>query len=220
MKKCYKCNININSKSSVCPLCKGIIETSENDECVFPIIPSVYKKHKLILKILLFLSILGSFVCLLINYLISKEISWSLFVIAGIISFWITLIVGFKQRNNLMSLLFLEVIFVLILSILWDYFTGWHFWSITYVLPFLCISYISVLFFLRIFLKNIFRDYVIYIYINSLIGITPLYFILKDGLSVRWPSITCIIFSILSILILAIFNHKQMKNELERRLHI
>ena len=43
---------------------------------------------------------------------------------------------------------------------------------------------------------------------------------LKDKLTNEWPSIICVIFSILSILILGIFNHKQMKNELERRLHI
>lgn len=220
MKKCYKCNVFINSKVQKCPLCKGSIEEEGTEENVFPIIPNIYKRHKLFFKCLLFISILGSILCTIINYLVSKQISWAWFVIAGIISFWVTFITGIKKRNNFMTLLFGEVILVLIASILWDHFTGWHFWSITYVLPFLCMAYITTLFFLRIFLKNIFKDYVIYIYINSLIGLVPLYFILRDKLSVKWPSIACVIFSIFSILILAIFNHKQMKNELERRLHI
>lgn len=220
MKKCYRCNVLINTKVQKCPLCSGSIENGELGENIFPIIPNIYVKHKLFFKLLLFLSISGSLISLIINYLVSNEVSWSWFVIAGIVSFWITFITGIKKRHNFISLLFVEAIIILISSIIWDYFTGWHFWSITYVLPFLCIAYITILFFLRIFLKNIFKDHVIYIYINSLIGLIPLYFIIKERLNVNWPSIICVIFSIFSILILAIFNHRQMKNEIERRLHI
>ena len=220
MKKCYKCDCIINSNVPKCPLCKSNIEDDNKDESVFPIIPNMYAKHTLVLKLLLFISIFGCVICFFINYIINKKIGWSWFVIAGIFSFWVTFITGIKRRHHFMRLLFAEVILLLVASILWDYFTGWHFWSVTYVLPFLCISYVTVLFFLRIFLKNIFRDYVIYIYVNSLIGLVPLYFILRNLLVVRWPSIVCIIFSIFSILALAIFNHRQMKNELERRLHI
>lgn len=220
MKKCYKCNIVANTSLSICPLCGGHLEGNSNDESVFPVIPIMYKKRKLVLRLLLFLSVFGCILCTMLNYLISKKIGWALFVIAGIASFWITFAIGLNRRNNFMRLLFAEVILVLISSVIWDYFTGWHFWSITYVLPFLCIAYIATLFFLRIFLKNVFKDYIIYIYINSLIGLVPLYFILRDKLSVEWPSILCVLFSIITILALAIFNHRQMKNELERRLHI
>jgi len=219
MKKCYKCNININSVNLKCPLCQSTIE-EEVCDIVFPIIPNMYKKHNLIFKLLLFLSVFGCILCTIINYLISKKISWAIFVIAGIISFWITFITGMKRRNNFMKFLFAEVIIILLSSSIWDYFTGWHAWSITYVLPFLCISYITTLFILRIFIKNIFENYIIYIYINLLIGLIPLYFIFKDKLNNEIPSIICVIFSIFSLLILGIFNHKQMKNELERRLHI
>ena len=220
MKKCYKCNVSINSSIAKCPLCNSNIEDDELDESVFPIIPSLYAKNKLFLQLLLFISVLGCAICMVINFIVSKEFGWSWFVVAGALSFWITFIIGIKKRNHFMKLLFSEVILVLISSLLWDYFTGWHFWSVTYVLPFISISYITTLFFLRLFIKNIFKDHVIYIYINSLIGLIPLYFILRGTLSNEWPSILCVLFSICSILALAIFNHRQMKNELERRLHI
>lgn len=220
MKKCYKCNVSLQSLSSYCPLCNNRIESNELNESIFPVIPTLYIKHKLFLKLLLFISILGCAICTVINYFVSKKIGWAWFVIAGIVSFWITFITGIKRRNHFMKLLFSEVILILVCSVIWDYFTGWHFWSITYVLPFLSISYITTIFFLRLFLKNIVRDYVIYIYINCLIGLVPLYFIIRNRLLVEWPSIVCIIFSVFSLLTLAIFNHHQMKNELERRLHI
>ena len=157
MKKCYKCNVSINSSALKCPLCNSKLEDDNKDESVFPIIPNVYIRHKFYLKFLLFISILGCLLCTIINYFISDKISWSCFVVAGIVSFWVTLIVGIKQRNNFIRLLFAEAILILIASVIWDYFTGWHYWSITYVLPFLCISYITTLFFLRIFSKNISR---------------------------------------------------------------
>lgn len=219
MKKCYKCDVFINTDNNKCPLCHNIIEDGIPNS-VFPKIPYIYTKHNLIIKILLFISIFGCIVCSIINYLVSKNVNWAIFVIFGIITFWITFVTGLKGKNNFMSLLFGEVILILIISIIWDYFTGWYFWSITYVLPFLCIAYNVVLFCFRLFLKNIFKDHIIYIYITSIIGLIPLYFILKNKLSAEWPSILCVVFSIFLILVLAIFNHKQMKNELERRLHI
>jgi len=220
MKKCYKCNVSINSNVEKCPLCNGNLEGEEVLENVFPTIPSIYTKNTVFLKLMLFASILGCIVCSIVNYIVNKEIGWAWFVIAGITSFWITFIIGIKKRNHFMKLLFSEVMMVLVSSVLWDYFTGWHLWSVTYVLPFVSIAYITTLFFLRLFMKNIFKDYVIYIYINSLVGLIPLYFILRGTLNNEWPSIFCVLFSVCSILALAVFNHHQMKNELERRLHI
>lgn len=220
MKKCYKCNVTINSSIAKCPLCGSRIDDDNRDESVFPIIPSMYTKHKLVFKLLLFASVLGCVVCSLINYVVSKDFRWSLFVIAGIVSFWATFITGVKRRGDFIKLLFGEIMLLIIASVVWDYFTGWYFWSVTFVLPFLCIAYITTLFILRIFLKNIFKDHIIYIYVNSLIGLVPMYFLLADKLLIEWPSLLCVIFSVLSLVALAIFNHKQMKNELERRLHI
>lgn len=220
MKKCYRCNVNINSNVSKCPLCNSKIEGDNCCESVFPTIPSMYTKNTVFLRLLLFASVLGCVFCTIINYIVNKEIGWSWFVIAGITSFWVTFIIGIKKRHHFMKLLFSEVMIVLFASLLWDYFTGWHLWSVTYVLPFISIAYITTLFFLRLFVKDIFKDYVIYIYINSLVGLTPLYFIFRGILENQIPSILCVLFSVCSILALAIFNHRQMMNELERRLHI
>ena len=51
MKKCYKCNVLINTKVQKCPLCSGSIEDGEKGENIFPTIPNIYVKHKLFFKI-------------------------------------------------------------------------------------------------------------------------------------------------------------------------
>ena len=51
MKKCFKCNVNINSNTDDCPLCKTPLSSKEKGNDVFPIIITKYKNHYMIYKI-------------------------------------------------------------------------------------------------------------------------------------------------------------------------
>lgn len=201
----------------------NVIEGYEKrkEESVFPKIESNFRYHEVMLKILFALSMIGMFVSLLINFIIAKQISWSLFVVAGIFSFWFTIKTAFNRKNKIYKILFLEMLLLLLLSIFIDYKTGFLKWSLTYVLPFLCISYIIAFLIYRIFFQpsRINKDYLTYTYLNSFIGILPLYFILHDEITVYWPSIISISMSFLAVFFLLIFNSKTISNELERRFH-
>lgn len=219
MKKCFKCHININTNIDECPLCKSPLNTKEKGEDVFPIIMNEYNNHNLLYKLLLLISVTGILSCTFINYSISKHLTWSYFVIAAIGSFWATLLTAIRKKNYFLKLLFAELNVILIASILWDFLTGWHNWSITFVLPLVCISYIISIFILRLFIRKLLKDHIIYSYINCLIGMIPLYFVLTNKVTIMWPSIACIILSGFLMIALMIFNKKQVTSELERRFH-
>lgn len=219
MMKCYKCNVEINSSLARCPLCQNEIDINNKDKSVFPIIPTIYKKHKLLYKILSFISLVGATMCLAINSIVSKEISWSWFVIIGILCFWATLITAVKRRNHFMKLLFGEFNLIIIVTILWDYFTDFNKWSINYVFPFICIAYTIAIFVMRIFFKYYIKDYIIYITFNCLMGIVPLFLILFNIVTVTWPSIISSLISIAMVLVLVIFNRKNFIKELTRKFH-
>ena len=51
MRWCYKCNVSVNTTSSRCPLCYSQLEGNE-DDAIFPYVPTVYIKHKLFIKVL------------------------------------------------------------------------------------------------------------------------------------------------------------------------
>lgn len=218
MNKCDKCNVNIYTNESVCPLCQNKINLKTKNSN-FPNVLSKYKFHNLLMKITFFISLCGIIICSLINYTISHKLSWSIFVILGIISFWFTFIIGIYRRKNFMKLLFTEIISIIILAILWDYSTGFYKWSIIYVLPFLCVTYTLTFLILRIFTNKINKEYILYTYLNSLIGIIPLYFILKDSFKPIWPSYLSVCTSIFVLIFLFIFNHRTLEHELKRRLH-
>lgn len=219
MKKCYKCNVNLNTNQSTCPLCHNDLGTNKNNNNVFPVIPTMYKKHDILFKLLSFLSLLAIVLCLFINFIITKHITWSWFVIAGITCFWITLTTAIKRRKHFMKMLFAEFNLVIVASLLWDYFTGFYMWSINYVLPLTCIAYTVVMFVMRIFFKYYIKDYVFYITLNCFIGLLPIVLLFFDVISVTWPSFVSVIVSICMISMILIFNKKSLAKELQRRLH-
>ncbi|MFR5583389.1 MAG: DUF6320 domain-containing protein [[Clostridium] scindens] len=65
---------------------------------------------------------------------------WAAFVAAGALSgLWFALAVGYLQRHNLLKNAMWQLLVVTIGCILWDLCTGWHGWSVNYVLPGVCI---------------------------------------------------------------------------------
>ena len=172
------------------------------------------------IKISLFISLCGIIFSLLINYWVNNQISWSPFVILGILSFWLTFSMGINSKHGFMRILFAEIISIMVLSIIWDLLTGFHKWSITYCLPFLCISYTITFLIIRIFTRHTRREYILYTYLNSLIGLLPLYFIIKNNLNTLWPSYVSVSTSILALIFLFIFNYYTLGTEIERRMHV
>ena len=219
MNKCDKCNVNLHLSNDTCPLCHNKIEYKGNNS-IFPETKSTFKLHRLLIRISLLISTCGIIFALFINYSINKRLSWSIFVILGILSFWLTFILGTKKRHNFYKLLITEIISLISLSIIWDYYTGFHKWSLIFVLPFLCIAYTITFLILRIFTNKINKDYILYTYLNSLIGLVPLYFTLTNKFKILWPSYLSVSISIFTIIFLIIFNHRTLENEIERRLHI
>ena len=219
MNKCNKCNVFINTKTSKCPLCGCNIKIN-NGENVFPYVNCLDKKYHLMKKILLFLSLCGIFISLYINYSIAHTLSWSYFVVLGIITFWVTLLISLNSRKNLIKMLFLEMIFLIILSLIWDYSTGFKLWSVNYLLPFIIVSYLIGVFILNMFIKKLKGEFAFYTCFASVLGLIPGLLIILNKLYVNIPSYICSIFSIVMLIYLLVFNKKIVRNELEKRFHI
>lgn len=219
MEKCLKCKVDIASNTDICPLCKTPIEKGQTED-VFPKISFNYKHHYLLLNILKVCSLIAIIICVFINFTISRSITWAWFVIAGILSFWLTLVTALKGRKHFMKMLFAEMLLIIIVSIIWDYFTGFNFWSINYCLPFLCSIYTIAIMIMRIFRSNLAKEFIFYATINSMIGLVPGILLIFNKVTVVWPSYISVIISIIVLVFLTVFNKRQVKNELERRFHI
>ena len=219
MNKCSKCDVILKTSSNICPLCHNKINLKEKNS-IYPEIKTAYHQHHILAKLSLFITMCGIIFSLLINYWVNNEISWSIFVILGILSFWLTFSTGINRKHGFMRILFAEIISIITLSIIWDFITGFHKWSLMFVLPLICIAYTITFLIIRIFTSYTKKEYILYTYLNSLIGLIPLYFILENKLSILWPSYISVSTSIFALIFLFIFNHHTLEAEIERRLHI
>ncbi|NLJ95695.1 MAG: hypothetical protein GX321_00960 [Clostridiales bacterium] len=220
MNKCIHCKVNIKGDHVVCPLCASILEDKNGEENVFPHIPTIYQEFNLFIRILILISIVAVVASFAVNMIFTKESRWSILVAAGIACMWISLFFIIRKKNNIPKTILWQVGIICILSVLWDKSMGWIGWSIDYVIPSVCVLAMIVMAVAAKILKIGVRDLIIYIFIDAIFGFIPVIFIVFGWLNVSFPSVICVAASIISLSILILFQGENMKNELNKRMHI
>lgn len=102
--------------------------------------PGCSKKQKKadqkVMQIFNFLCIAVAVLCGMINYLTREKLDWAFFAAAGCLCGWMIVAVAYAKRRNILKNEMIQLALVTILAALWDKFTGWHGWSLDFVLPF------------------------------------------------------------------------------------
>jgi len=175
VKRCEKCKVNIIGKRKSCPLCQGLLlGKDEEQEEVFPHISSVYKQHNFFFRILILISIILATLSVTINIMIPQRGAWSLFIIGGLVSVWVSLITAINKRDNIPKNIVYQVMIISIALVVWDYMTHWKGWSIEYMIPILCVFAMVSMAIIPKVLKLRIEDYILYLIIDAVFGITPL----------------------------------------------
>jgi hypothetical protein len=221
MKTCEKCGVSVAGGFERCPLCQNALTgEARNEDEVFPFIPLAINKHSLSFRLLLLGSAAAVIVSFIVNWMLPRSGFWSLFVILGVACVWIGLLTAIRKRHNILKNLSYQVTIVSILSVLWDVFTGWHGWSVDYVIPIAFVSVMTATAILAHILKMPTETYMVYSVLLIVYGIIPAIFVLS-GLSANvYPSLICVAGSLLSLAALLIFEGRNMTEELKRRLHL
>lgn len=220
MQRCDKCKVNITGQHERCPLCHGALHGDKTEE-VFPVIPTVYSRHGLFMKISLFISVVAAVCCLAVNWMFPTGVWWSLFVLAGLVSMWLSLVVAIRKRANIPKNILMQVALLSVLAVLWDLCTGWNRWSVIYALPIVCtIAMIAMAAAARIQNLKV-ADYLIYLAIDAVFGLIPLILLLTGSLgSVVYPSVICVAGSAISLTALFIFQGETLREEFAKRFHL
>lgn len=221
MKYCNYCQVHIRGNIKECQLCGNTLQNSGEEEYqeIYPNIPPFYEHH-LAIRIMLFISIIAIIVNFAIYIIFSTSINWPVFVVFGLLSMWLSLIVILRKRYNIPKNIMWQVTLLSGLSIFWDWRTGWRGWSIDYVIPITCIAAMLVMYVTAKIMKLSIRDFIFYSLIDSLFGIIPILFILLKWVDVIYPSILCVAISIIFLSAIFIFQGENIKMELHRKMHI
>lgn len=219
MMNCSKCQVSVRGTAQRCPLCQGDLKGEENArEQVFPHIKP-QKSKRLFLSVMGFISVAVGAICFAINLSFPTK-WWSLFVIAGILSFWVSFSAVIRKRGNIHKTIVWQVVLLSIIAIAWDVGTGFHNWSIDFVIPIVCTAAMITMAAVGKIRKLKVVDYMIYLIIDSVLGAASLILLLCGAVQVVLPSALCIAASVISLGALFIFEGKAMRSELKRRMHL
>ena len=101
----------------------------------------------------------------------------------------------------------------------WDLLTGWHGWSVDFVLPIMYMAVMVTMFILNKVLRLQTQDYLIYGLMAGLFALIPLILMLTGLVGHALPSVLCLAVSVVFLAILFIFHGSAMVDELRRRSH-
>ncbi len=220
MQYCEHCKVNIRDNNKKCPLCQNPLpETDEEIENIFPYIPIKYDRH-MAQKIIIFLSVAIIVISYAIYIIFPVSINWPKYVFSTVICIWIILAVAIRKRNNIPKNMVIQVGVISAIIVFWDLITGFKGWSINYGIPLICVAAMVVLFITAKIMNLKARDYLFYLFIVILYGFVPIIFIVTDFVQVLYPSIICIATSIVSFVALLLFQGDDIKNELDKRMHV
>lgn len=217
MNKCLKCNVYVDSLSDRCPLCNSEIDLPEYAS--YPKIQSKFINH-LFRRIMLLIAISICITIAVVNFILTPYIKWSIFVIIQIGLMYYVFYHFLNGRKKVVKLLFSLNILVCILSIFWDYYTGFKGWSINYVFPSLCITYGVFMLILRFVSYFAFRENSSYVYINVCLEFIPILLLNLDKLSVSILAYSSALLGFINLIVLIIFDGSSLKSDIARKLHI
>lgn len=179
-----------------------------------------FKKTNRILKWLIFLSILVSAVCVLINSLCTKQIHWSILCVGGVIYILITTLYSVKKNVNIASHIMVQMICACILLVVIDYSVGYKGWSLNFGIPIAIEAANIAIFVLTIISHKKYFQYVIYQLIIFAISLVPvvLYFM---HITTDWLAMTISTgIAVVTLLLTVILCGKDVKEEIQRAFHI
>lgn len=220
MNKCNYCNVKIIDATDHCPLCGSVIDTKEVGESRYPNVLKKEKSISFIFRLVLFISIITTIVCVGINYSIEANVKWSLIVAFSFMYLLLILYVFVRENAGYRVRTFSICAAGLILVIAIDYLLGAKRWSVNYVFPSLIILLDIALLVLMIVNHRNWQSYILILICMVLISIVPIILYALNVVTVPYVAQIALIFSLMITLGTLILGGPRVKNELYRRFHI
>lgn len=220
MKYCKKCNVSVRDDSRICPLCQHKLAADDDAKPVFPYIPIHCSNKEFYIKLSVFAIAVICVISVILDLVITSEISWSIYVLGGAVSLLIILAVSLPKLKNIPKIILHQAVTCAVLAYIWDRCTGGYGWSVDYVIPFLCagtnVALIAVFFALRLRID----DVAFYYFVNLVYGLLPIWFILGEKIKVMYPSLVSVGVSVTSLAAFVLFYGPNLLTMLKSKFHI
>ena len=220
MKTCPNCKVRVGGSPTYCPLCQSQL-LGPDEAPHYPKVEPEQRRISMAYKIVAFVLLTAAVICVAIDLLGPETpVSWSLPVVIGVAGTLILLRAVMKRRRNAPRLLFQTLVLVSVVLMLCDWATGWHRFSVDYVVPILCTVALVLNSVFGYINRHFTENGLVYLLLNIVVGALPYlaFFLSPEQVPLAWT--ICLIVSIITCLSLIIFKGRDLWAELHRRLHL
>ena len=195
--------------------------SSQKVEPVFPKPTMPSEQEMKVYKIYSFLCIALVALMLVTDLNFHPKIRWTLFTAGGVATMWIASSIGFFKRYNLLKNLMWQLLIGTIISFIWDALTGWHSWSVDFVLPLMSVGILLAMCVIAKVQKSPVREYLIYEIMAAgygliLPGILLFCKVVKRATVSMFGALACFLFLVGVLL----FKGREFKEEMQKNLHV
>lgn len=224
MKNCEACRVHVDTlQDQFCPLCGEeliTIDLATPSKHPYPNLAGRLQKYNFIARLLLFLTLLGCAVSVLINWLVTPDFWWCLIVLAAAAYCWVSIPPLLRRGANFATRAVWQVIFTSLLCVILDWIVGYTGWSVTYVLPSLLCAGILSITLMAVFSRTSWVQYVFSLSWMALFAFIPLILYLLDIAQNLVMVLITAALGIACLLTLIVFGDRTIKNEFRRRFHL
>ena len=221
MQICPKCKVRIRGNKDCCPLCQGKLKETEGDpNPSFPIIKKKSISNITFLKVCTFLFVASEIVFIAINMMTKGVHSFIGPVMLGLFVAWITILATVYMRNNIIKVITWEVLVAIVVDIYIDVRTGFHGWSVEWMVPLTLVALAIVTIVTAAILKLRLDEYILYIIFDLVMALFQIIFIRNGMNDFPWPAAISIMGYLILVSALVIFRFRDLRNASQKMFNI
>ena len=212
MQYCPKCKVNIRGRKECCPLCQGQLRLIDGEpEAPFPTLKKKKISNITLFKMVTFIFIAMEIVFITLNIQTGKVYPVFGILILGFLVAWVTFITTMYIRNNLIKVITFEVVVAIIVDIYVDIRTGFHGWSVMWMVPGTLLGLAIATIITAKVLKLRLDEYILYLVLDLIMALSQIIFIVKGMNKFTWPAVAVIMVYLILIAGLVIFRFADLK---------
>ena len=220
MGKCWNCKVEILDETECCPLCKSILEQTEELENMYPDVRIRMRRLKLFSRIYLFCAILAEAALFCVNLLTESQIWWSAITGLAFLYFYMVLRYAILGKSGYKSKVTVLVILSILIAVVIDFLLGYRGWSVDYVLPVGILVVDAVVLICMIGNRRNWQSYMMWQILMILCSLIPMGLYIKELEQNPYMAFLPLAVSVTIFLGTIIIGDRRARMELVRRFHI
>ena len=224
MKHCDKCDVDVESNLKNCPLCGAYLRIDDGDKSknknAYREVNSTGRSRYIMLRLLLFVSLLASIVCLVVDVTTNGTLMWSMHLVVAIVGTWLVLLKPMFAHTPLrVQIVWDMAVAVLVIFYAEYYAKSTNHWAFHLALPIVFMAGLGAYAVLMVLDMRHWTAYAMTATPLAIMALIPIFISLGVFGEIRWAWYVVTGIALIMLVSFFIFGKQSYVAELRKRLH-